>query len=115
MAATAGTIFAIGLATKQGYAIDAYVPDAAGGVWTFDDGAGAGSGSTAWYSFPEDVVITDISMAGAPTATKGRITSNGLPSGNIVRFGSHLYSLNSRPVLNIKIQGGKRLGIVNMT
>jgi len=83
MAATTGTIHAVGV-SGAGYHIDAYVPDAElkkrgmGGVWTFDSGAGAGSATPPYYQFPEDVIITDISMAGAPTATRGRITSKNI-------------------------------------
>lgn len=113
MAATTGTIHAIGV-SGAGYHVDAYVPDAVGGVWTFDNGAGAGSGSPPYYQFPEDVIITDVSMAGAPTATRGRFTSNGIPSGSVFAVGTQLYSLNNRPKMNIKIRKGHMLGIVNL-
>ncbi len=114
MAATSGTVFAKGLQTGMSYAIDAYVEDGVGGVWRFDSGAGAGATSAVDYQFPEDVALTDVSMAGAPTATRGRFTSNGVPSASVIRYGSHLYSLNNRPPLFVKIRGGNRLGIVNL-
>jgi len=114
MAATTGTILAKGLNTGTSYSIDAYVEDAVGGVWRFDSGAGAGATSSVDYAFPEPVVIIDISMAGAPTATRGRFTGNGVPSASVIRYGSHLYSLNNRPVLSVKVRAGSRLGIVNL-
>lgn len=114
MAATSGTILAIGLSSKASYSIDAYVEDAVGGVWRFDSGAGAGATSAVDYQFPEDVAIIDVSMAGAPTATRGRFTGNGIPSASVIRFGSHLYSLNNRPVLSVKLKRGSRLGMVNL-
>jgi len=114
MAATTATILAVGLSTKATYSIDAYVEDAVGGVWRFDSGAGAGSTSSVDYAFPENVAIIDISMAGAPTATRGRFTGNGVPSASVIRYGSHLYSLNNRPNLSVKVRAGTRLGIVNL-
>lgn len=94
--------------------MDCYVEDAVGGIWRFDSGAGAGSTSQPDYQFPEDVVIIDVSMAGAPTATRGRFTSNAVPSSSVIRYGNHLYSLNNRPNPNVKIRAGHRLGIVNL-
>ena len=67
MAATVGTIQAVGLQSGQGYSIDCAIPDAVATLWTFDSGAGATTTSDAFYIFPEDVVITDVSMAAAPT------------------------------------------------
>jgi len=112
MAATTATLTARGLQTGQGYSIDTYVPDAVATQCTFDDGAGAGTGSPTWTIFPEDVVLEDFCMAAAPTATRGRFTSNGVPSGNVIRYVAHLYSLNNRPKLNVKVRAGHRLGIV---
>lgn len=114
MAATSGTILAVGLSSRATYSIDGYVEDAVGGVWRFDSGAGAGATSQIDYQFPEDVAITDVSMAGAPTATRGRFTGNGIPSASVIRYGSHLYSLNNRPVLSVKVKAGTRMGIVNL-
>lgn len=114
MAATTGTVLARGLSSGATYSIDAYVEDAVGGVWRFDSGAGAGSTSSVDYAFPENVVIIDVSMAGAPTATRGRFTGNGVPSASVIRYGNHLYSLNNRPQLGIKVRAGSRLGIVNL-
>jgi len=114
MAATAGVIYATGLKTGQGYAIDSYVPDAVATLWTFDSGAGAAATSSDFYTFPEDVVINDISMDGAPTATRGRFVSNGQPSGKVIRYGQHLYSLNNRPKLGIKVRAGARFQIIQL-
>jgi hypothetical protein len=113
MAATTGTIHAVGV-SGAGYHVDAYVPDAVGGLWTFDSGAGAGSTSTPYYQFPENIIITDIAMAGAPTATRGRITVNGAPTSIVFAVGQQLYSLNNRPLMNIKITKSKMFGIVNL-
>lgn len=114
MAATAGTIFAKGMRTGTTYAIDVYVPDAVADVLRFDSGAGAGSTSAVDYAFPEDVVIYDASFAAAPTATRVRITGNGVPSANTIRYGSYAYNLNNRPLMNIKVKAGTRIGGVNL-
>lgn len=113
MAATTATVHAIGV-SGQGYHIDAAVPDAVNTLWTFDSGAGATTTSQAYMQFPENVVITDISMAGAPTATRGRITSSGVPTGTVIAYGAHLFSLNNRPNLNLKVKAGSMIGIVQL-
>lgn len=114
MAATTGTVSAKGVTTGQMYHIDAYVPDAVASVWTFDGGGGAGSGTQTFYSFPEPVIIEDISMAAAPTATRGRITANNVPTASCIRYGNHLYSLNNRPYIGVKLKAGTQLGILNL-
>lgn len=114
MAATAGTLYAKGLKTGTTYAIDVYVPDAVADVIRFDSGAGAGSTSSVDYSFPEDVVIYDASFAAAPTATRVRLTGNGVPSANTIRYGSYAYNLNNRPLMNVKVRAGTRIGGVNL-
>jgi len=53
-------------------------------------------------------------MAGAPTATRGRITSNGVPSSIVFAVGTQLYSLNNRPKMNVKLKAGHMFGIVNL-
>jgi hypothetical protein len=114
MAATTGTILAKGLSSGVTFSIDCYIEDAVGGVWRFDSGAGAGATSAVDYAFPENVAIIDVSMAGAPTATRGRFTGNGVPSASVIRYGNHLYSLNNRPMLFVKVKAGTRLGCVNL-
>ena len=114
MAATAGTIYAKGLETGTTYAIDVYVPDAVADVLRFDSGAGASSTSAVSYKFPEDVVIYDMSFIGAPTATRVRLTGNGVPSANAPRFANYSNALNNRPLMNIKIKRGTDLGGVNL-
>lgn len=114
MAATTATLHAVGLQTGGGYNVDCYVPDAVATLWTFDSGAGAASTSESFYIFPEDVMIYDVSMAGAPTATRGRFCGNGIPSGNIMAYANQLYSLNNRPKINVKVKAGHRLSIVQL-
>jgi len=114
MAATSGTIYAKGFTTGTTYAIDVYVPDAVADVLRFDSGAGASSTSAVDYAFPEDVIIYDASFAAAPTATRVRITGNGVPSANTIRYGSYAYNLNNRPPMAIKVRKGTRIGGVNL-
>jgi len=113
MAATAGTFF---FKTKAGVGlcIDVYVPDAVGGEITFDNGSGAGSSSPTFCTFGEDVVLVDASFAAAPTATRVRLTANGAPTRQVIRYGSHAYNLNNRPAISVPIRAGTRLGGVNL-
>lgn len=94
--------------------LDVYVPDAAGGYLSFDDGLGASATSSTFFTLPQNGVLVDASFAAAPTATRFRFVSNGIPSPHVLRFGSHAYNLNNRPTLNIPIGAGNRISAVNV-
>lgn len=113
MAATTATVHAVGQ-SGMGYHVDAAVPDAVNTLWTFDSGAGATTTSQAYMQFPENVTIYDIAMAGAPTATRGRFTVGGIPTGSTVAYAQHLYSLNNRPNIGLKVRAGSMIGIVQL-
>ena len=109
-----GTAIARGLTGNQ-YAVDLYVSDVANAPVRFDGGAGAGSASADFYSFPEAVIITDICLASTTVdTTKIRITANGAPTPNILRNHSHVATLSNRPQLSLKLRAGTRLGGIQL-
>lgn len=109
-----GTLFARGL-TGNNYSVDIYVSDVAGAPVRFDGGAGAGANSPDFYSFPEPVVVTDISVVtGTADTTRARMTANGAPTPNIMRYALHLTTLATRPSLSIKLKAGTRLSAIQL-
>lgn len=109
-----GTFYARGRYSGTPYAVDMYYSDVAAALIKFDAGAGAGASSADFYTFPEDVIITDFSInagaAGTYAATNIRITVNGAPTPNVLRVKNHLDTLNNRPPLALKLLKGSRLG-----
>lgn len=109
-----GTLFARGL-TGNNYSVDVYVSDVAGAPVRFDGGAGAGASSPDFYSFPEPVIITDFSVVtGLTDTTKIRVTANGAPTPNILRYALHLTTIATRPQLSLKLRAGTRLGAIQI-
>jgi hypothetical protein len=110
MAAQNGTIT---LVSKSGrtYTCDVYLPDAAASFWTFNPTGTAGSGSPTQFRIPEDVVLTDLSIAASPTATASGLTvNNGAVIGGMIRHANCLNSLPYRIPLRIPLKGGDFLG-----
>ncbi|MCK5432322.1 MAG: hypothetical protein KAJ03_10815 [Gammaproteobacteria bacterium] len=108
-----GTLYARGLKSGAVYATDVYFSDVDAALLRFDGGAGAGAASPDFYTFPEDVVLYDISMdagaAGTYVKTGIRLTGDGRPSPSIIRIKNHLNTLNNRPPLGIRIGKGTRV------
>lgn len=117
MAATPqyGTMVFKGLRTGKTYVKDIYVSDVANALLTFDVGAGAGASSPDFITFPEDVILTDYSqVTGTADTTKIRLTRDGIPSGNLLRYTIHLTSLNNRPVLAFGVKAGSRFSAIQL-
>jgi hypothetical protein len=114
MAASSGMIVARG-GSGTSYLRNFYIPDAAPDPLRFDQGTGASATSPDYATFPENVVITDVIALAAPTATRARLTLNGSPTSQIVLYAAHLAALNSRPMLNLPIPVGFRLGGFGIT
>jgi hypothetical protein len=110
-----GTIYARGLKTGTPFAVDIYGTDVVGDLVNFDGGAGAGAASPTFYTFPEDVIVYDAALdAGAATyqITNIRLIGNGVPSGVVIRWKTHLNTLNNRPPLAVKVAAGHRLSAI---
>jgi|WetSurMetagenome_2_1015567.scaffolds.fasta_scaffold245798_3 hypothetical protein len=107
MAASNGTLIAVGKQTRRTYSIDLYIPDAVATDVTFNAAGLAASTSPASYRVPEDVVIVDIIAVAAPTAVGASLGINGaVANGGTVRWNNQLASLPNRAKLSIGIRGG---------
>lgn len=115
MAASYGTLILVGVKSGQSYSRGFYIPDAAADVLRFDAGAGASSTSPDFATWNEDVVIKDVVALAAPTATQVRLTLNGTPTSQLLRYSLHLASVTFRPPQNLTIPAGARLGGINVT
>lgn len=107
-----GTLFAQGL-TGNNYSVDIYISDVNGAPVRFDAGAGASANSSDFYSFPEPVIVTDLSVVtGLTDTTKIRVTANGAPTPNVLRYALHLTTIATRPRLSLKLRAGTRLSAI---
>lgn len=115
-AAVDGTLILVG-ASGQTYSRGFYLPDAAGGILRFDAGAGASATSPDFATWNENVAIRDISIGTAttPAALQFRWTIDGVPTSQMMRVATYLATIASRPVLNMPIRAGSRLGGIMVT
>lgn len=110
-----GTLFFVGLRTKTSYAVDVYISDVVSGMVTFDAGGGSSSSSPTFYTFPEDVMLTDFSIVtGLTDTTKIRLVGNGRPSSQVLRYSLHLTTLNNRPKLGIGVTAMHRFAAIQL-
>jgi len=110
-----GTLVCRGLKSKTTYTIDIYITDVVGASVKFDGGAGASATSPDFYTFPEPVIIEDLSVVtGLTDTTKIRLVGNGKPSANILRYALHLTTLNNRPRLTVGVRAGSRLSAIQI-
>ena len=110
-----GTLFFVGLTTKTTYAVDIYISDVVSGMVTFDAGGGAGATSPSFYTFPENVMLTDMSiLTGLTDTTKIRLVGNGRPSSQVLRYALHLTTLNNRPKLGIGVTAMHRFAAIQL-
>ena len=115
MAATPknGTMIFRGLKSGQAYVRGFYNPDVAGSAVRFDGGAGAGAATPDFVTFNEDVVLVDVAVVtGIVDTTQIRLTANSAPTVQLLRWSTHLESLNNRPILNIGIGNGTRFSAI---
>ena len=115
-AAVDGTLVLVG-ASGQSYSRGFYLPDAAGGILRFDNGAGASATSSDFATWNENVSINDIVIGTAttPAATQFRFTLNGTPTSQLFRVALQLTSVAFRPRYNLTIPAGARLSGIMVT
>ena len=107
------TISLLGLQTGRTYAIDVYFSDVVGGLANFDSGGGASATSDTFYIMPENVRLTDFSVVtGLTDTTKVAVVSNGVQTGNRIRYANFLNTLATRLALNIPFRAGSKLGFI---
>ncbi len=100
----------------QVYNVDGYVSDVNNGLVNLDSGGGASSASDTFWTPPEPVVLRDYAMVtGTADTEKIRITRNGIPTGNTLRYGAYLDSINNRPPLNVPFGPGEKFGAIQIS
>ena len=110
MAAQAGSMKFISVATGEAYIVDVYIPDATGTYLTFNGVGLATSTSTAYWSAPEDVVLTEISGL-APTAVGAVLIFDGSPVKNhTFRWANQLGTLATRLTHKVLVPAGTQFG-----
>lgn len=111
MAATAGTMKFIGVNSGEAYTVDLYIPDAVSTEITFEGVGLAGTTSKTYWVPPEDVVLTEISVAAAPTAVGAVMVFDGSPVKNrTFRHANQLATLASRLTHKLLIPAGTQFG-----
>ena len=102
-------------ASGKTYSVDIYVSDVGGAPINFDSGAGAGSSSSEFITFPEPVVLSDYSQVTGCTQTeKIRLTVGGRPTAHVLRYGVHLTTIATRPALKIGFTANARIGALQI-
>lgn len=117
MAATPknGVAVFYGLKTRMSYSKDLYSSDVAAGLVNWDSGSGASATSATHWVPPEPVVLRDVAIVtGMADTTKWQATRNGVPTGDIIRYGPHTDSVATRPTLNILVGAGQEISFTQL-
>lgn len=113
MAASAGTLYAVGQSGRQ-YIIDLYLPDAVAGVVQFNPSGVATTTSGEWR-VPENMTVTDISVITGTTAVGAVLYKDkAVINGATIRYANHLNTLNNRPALRIGLNAGSFLSAIQI-
>jgi hypothetical protein len=104
------------LSTNGGdIAIDMYLSDVVGANGNFDSGNSASSTSHQFWTAPASGFITDFSIkTGMTDTTCGTFTVNGSRTKSTIRWANHLNTMALRPPLNIPINAGEQLSIIQL-
>ena len=95
--------------------VDVYCSDVANALATFDAGAGASATSQNFFKTPVSGRIIDFAIAtGMTDTTCGRFVINNSPTKSIIRWANQLNSLATRPMLNIPVNAGENIGIIQL-
>jgi len=95
--------------------VDVYCSDVANALATFDSGAGSGASSQNFFKSPISGRIVDFAInTGMTDTTAARVIINNSPTKSILRFANQLNSLATRPALNIPINAGENIGLIQL-
>lgn len=106
---------AITLTGRSGkaYTINFYVSDVIGASCTFNTVGVAVAGSTTFYLVPEDVIVSDISIATGNTVATNLVPYvNDVPIGSAVPIANIINTLNNRSFANFGIKSGKKFTLI---
>ena len=112
MAAVLGTAVFIGKSGKT-YTVDIQVPDAVASMVTWNPSGLAAATSTDYWKAPEDCILVDVSVAGAPTAVGASLTQSGaVYTGNTLRWANQSNALATRMKLKVPFSIGDQVGML---
>jgi len=95
--------------------VDVYCSDVANGLCNFDSGASSSATSQNFFKSPISGKIVDFTiLTGMTDTTAGRIIINNSPTKSVIRWANQLNTLATRPVLNIPINAGENIGIIQL-
>lgn len=117
MAATPkyGTFNFRGMQTGKSYSLDIYLSDVANALINVDAGAGAGASSPTYFIAPENLELIDYAqVTGTADTTKLRLTVDGKPTSQLLRYAIHLTTLNNRPKLSIRFAKGSQISALQL-
>jgi len=114
MAAQVGVATFLGASGRR-YSKAIYASDTTGVPAKFDNGSGANANGDPNIQFRENVILTDVSMAAAPTVTQLVVTVDGRQTGDTLQLASQLAATANRVALSIPLPVGSRMGLVQLT
>lgn len=114
VAAQFGLMVFVGLSSGRTYCKDVYFSDVAGAPINWDSGNGASTSSDTHWTPPEPVVLRDFSIHTGMTQVNARISENGVPTGDTLRYEIHLDTLANRPMLNIPFGPGSKVAVTQV-
>ena len=95
------------------YSKQIYCSDVDAAVVNFDGGAGASATSPAYWTPPEPVVLTDVSITTGLTATKSiQVIRGGTPTGDYLDCVLHVSTNPMRPPLRIPFMAGQQVSAI---
>jgi len=96
--------------------VDVYCSDVVNANTNMDSGGGTGgTGSLTYFKTPITGRIVDFSIAtGMTDTTAAKVTINGSATKSTIRWANHLNTLNSRPLLNIPVNAGEDIGLIQL-
>ena len=105
----------IGATTGKSYFVDAYLSDVANANVRFDGGAGSGTGSPVYWKAPEKVILVDFAInTGMTDTTVIRITVNGRPLSQMLRYAQHVNTIATRPAISVGINSQAEFGAIQL-
>jgi len=113
MAAVQANLLAKGLKSGRLYSISTYLPDAVATRATFNLTGTAAAGSNTEWRVPEPIVIYDLVMTTAPTATVSDVLINGvMVPGSRFTYTQCLSAIVFRTPMSIPVQAGDFVGLM---
>lgn len=110
-----GVAIFYGLRSHKTYAKDIYINAVAGALINWDSGQGSSATSETFWTPPEPVALVDVALVtGIVNGTKLQLTRNGVPTGDIIRYGPHTDSVATRPRLNIPFAAGDKIAATQL-